>query len=52
MQFDCVKYMDTKGEKGLSAFSELAEEAIEMYHTDRDGFEILAEKCWAKYGTN
>ena len=52
MQFDRVKYMDTKGEKGLSAFSELAEAAIEMYHTDRDGFEILAEKCWTKYGIN
>ena len=38
--------------KGLSAYSELAEAALEMYHTDREGFELLAKKCWDKYGAN
>lgn len=52
MQFDRIKYMDTKGAKGLSAYSELAEAALEMYHTDREGFELLAKKCWDKYGAN
>ena len=52
MQFDQIKYMDTKGAKGLSAYSELAEAALEMYHTDREGFELLAKKCWDKYGAN
>ena len=51
MQFDRIKYMDTKGAKGL-AYSELAEAALEMYHTDREGFELLAKKCWDKYGAN
>lgn len=27
-----------KGAKGLSAYSELAEAALKMYHTDREGF--------------
>lgn len=52
MQFDRIKYMDTKGAKGLSAYSELAEAALEMCHTDREGFELLAKKCWDKYGAN
>lgn len=52
MQFDRIKYMDTKGAKGLSAYSELAEAALEMYHTDREGFELIAKKCWDKYGAN
>ena len=50
MQFDRIKYMDTNGAKGLSAYSELAEAAIEMYHTNHDGFELLASRCWEKYG--
>ena len=37
--------------KGL-AYSELAEAALEMYHTDREGFELLAKKCWDKYRAN
>ena len=52
MQFDRIKYMDTKGAKGLSAYSELAEAALKMYHTDREGFELLAKKCWEKYGAD
>ena len=50
MQFDRIMYMDTNGAKGLSAYSELAEAAIEMYHTNRDGFDLLASRCWEKYG--
>ncbi len=38
--------------KGLSAYSELAEAALKMYHTDREGFELLAKKCWEKYGAD
>lgn len=45
MQFDRIKYMDTKGAKGLSAYSELAEAALEMCHTDREGFELLAKNA-------
>ena len=52
MQFDRIKYMDTKGAKGLSAYSELAEATLKMYHTDREGFELLAKKCWEKYGAD
>ena len=50
MQFDRIKYIDTNGAKGLSAYSELANAAIEMYHNDLEGFNLLAENCWKKYG--
>ena len=49
MQFDRIKYIDTNGAKGLSAYSELANAAIEMYHNNRDGFNLLAENCFKKY---
>ncbi len=49
MQLDRIKYIDTKGERGLSAYSELAEAAVSMYHVDREGFELIAKKCWEKY---
>ena len=50
MQYDRIRYLDTDGAEGLSAYSELAEAATEMYHNDPEGFTMVASNCWKKYG--
>ena len=49
MQFDRLKYMDTGGEKGLSAYSALGQAAIDMYYREPEEFERIAMNCWDKY---
>lgn len=49
MQCDRIRYIVTHGEHGLSAYSELAEEALKMYQNQREEFDFLAQRCWERY---
>lgn len=50
MQAECIKYVLTDGDKGLSSVNELFYKVDELYNADREHFDNILSGFIANYG--